>query len=1135
MAKKRWIMAFILFSSFFLTSCDSLFLFPSSTSSEGSSVGNSSESVGDSGSSSLEEEEHGVPEYRGMTVHRESENAKYATLPFPMDPNGQTDREDLSNLVEFPVETDEELKFYVDPGEWFYLNIYLSNPDAYEIQSFTLNGQKYANYMFAEGSTLDKIVLHLQAPSTPGYFTFHIEAMKYLDNDEIRDVLMDNDTTIQVGIPYDNQPTCLSRMQVYSNGAIFDLTIDDPDNLTKNYPISFYLSDGNTILKEQELHLGDNEVHVPGLSLSSTYQYGVITAYDQADGRNDHAEWLVKEFFTTKAPVSFSFLTPSEKDVQFGLYSDANYKTEITQISLYDGFDLKETHTPLPGEETFSFENLISNRAYSLVVDYAFTLDGVRYEDSLRTSFRTQASKAPQVSLELVDRGPTSLSFRLNLLDEDGLFRLKEVTLSDETGVVESVTEKKDIYTFQNLYSNHTYFVEASYYYDLNDETGMKLGQTPTVSGTTLSFMAPTLEEDKVAIDVNDFTVAYRLTGLVQGEIDTITLLKDGLEIETQTGPQATFTGLQSETEYDVRVDYHYDFGDGGGIHRESKMFHYKTFSELRVLDFRIENDKNILMNDPIFFSIYLNNEKKIPVTKAVINDKVYSVNPLSSSEKVLIQVINDGTLGGGSMTFHLDGLYFLVDGEEVFMETDFTSEAFFINGVMKFLDARIVDKDLNPRTYCFSDEKLYIELFFQNESEFRLVSINEIPITEFDVTMLSDEHYLIGISSETGASQSFTIDRIGYKNDNVEGELLIDRTFSYVILSSKDIVEIDSVEDLEDLDDYRYYRLVKDIDLSGTGYVGSELKGYFDGNGHTISNMTFTGNMKGGSRLGLFTTASGVITSLNIENFFFNVGFNDTKDPTEIGLGLLAGEGKDLAVKDCTIDSRSMLSFACSIQYTYSIGGFIGIANRVVSLENCVNAGNYAAEGQVGGFIGRCVKDSTDYNVDIRNCKNEGLIYGKDNVGGFIGMVDYAGTLTMENVLNTGKVQLLAGYQSNNCGAIIGYSYYSTHTTMKHAVNTDDIETLLGSTQGDVQMDQCLNLAPNSYLTRAMEYFPDNCVVTINRSYAFLSPAGEYLCTEEQIKEASFFEMLEFDSNIWDFDIYGSGDDLTISVDLLI
>ena len=85
------------------------------------------------------------------------------------------------------------------------------------------------------------------------------------------------------------------------------------------------------------------------------------------------------------------------------------------------------------------------------------------YQDIISINFKTEASLPPQVSFELYNKTQTSLSFKLNVLDISNTFELKEVVLSDETGELSIITETKDIYTFDDLFSNRTYFIKASY------------------------------------------------------------------------------------------------------------------------------------------------------------------------------------------------------------------------------------------------------------------------------------------------------------------------------------------------------------------------------------------------------------------------------------------------------------------------------------------------------------------------------------------------------------------------------------------------------------------------------------------------------------------------------------------------
>ena len=65
----------------------------------------------------------------------------------PEDGNGEMN-EEIEDIITIEVKGDDITKYYVKPNETFIVQVHVSNPDNYEIQSFTLNGQKYASYMF---------------------------------------------------------------------------------------------------------------------------------------------------------------------------------------------------------------------------------------------------------------------------------------------------------------------------------------------------------------------------------------------------------------------------------------------------------------------------------------------------------------------------------------------------------------------------------------------------------------------------------------------------------------------------------------------------------------------------------------------------------------------------------------------------------------------------------------------------------------------------------------------------------------------------------------------------------------------------------------------------------------------------
>ena len=116
--------------------------------------------------------------------------------------------------------------------EDFLFEINFENPDKFEIQSFTINNTKYANYMFESGSTLEKILLKSKAPSEYGEYQFTIDAIKYIDGETIKDVKIEGSKTIKGNVqPY--------VVHLYANGGTLSQTtieIDSGDELVLPSP-----------------------------------------------------------------------------------------------------------------------------------------------------------------------------------------------------------------------------------------------------------------------------------------------------------------------------------------------------------------------------------------------------------------------------------------------------------------------------------------------------------------------------------------------------------------------------------------------------------------------------------------------------------------------------------------------------------------------------------------------------------------------------------------------------------------------------------------------------------------------------------------------------------------------------------
>ena len=141
-----------------------------------------------------------------------------------------------------------EKTYYAQPNEDIYIHVHISNPDGIEILSFTLNGVKYSSYMFEKGSDLETLILKCNVGAQEGIQQYTIDAIKYVDGENIKDVRMDGDRTIEVLVGNDAQ-----NLMFETKTEGWDIVIEPKWNNTftgEKTILSLALYDGNTLLYE---------------------------------------------------------------------------------------------------------------------------------------------------------------------------------------------------------------------------------------------------------------------------------------------------------------------------------------------------------------------------------------------------------------------------------------------------------------------------------------------------------------------------------------------------------------------------------------------------------------------------------------------------------------------------------------------------------------------------------------------------------------------------------------------------------------------------------------------------------------------------------------------------------------------
>lgn len=524
---------------------------------------------GDSGTTSAGT----IPVYEGMTVtHSKGTASSFSRSPHHGDDEDDDENGDdvieteIEDLVGIEVEADDEVKYYVDPNEVFTIAVHLSNPGGFEIQSFTLNGKKYANYMFEDGSDMETLYLETTAPATSGYFDYTIDAIKYIDGTEIKDVDMSGgDKSIKTGVTYDTAPSAtITSREIGTTTLALGVNVSDPHNLIGSNQLSIYLTDGENVTVNKSLSVGDNELSFSGLDMSKAYEYGVVAVYDLVDGKDLHADWLLTDTFTTVGAFTFVDVNATKTSISFDTERFGDVGT-IDSFSLYDAATdelIEKKDDPTARE----FTGLLSDHKYDLYCDFHYESGTTTKKDwAVYEDVTTLGMTKPVITITGASSDKTSIYYEVSVEDADATLEVSQIDLLKGNEVVGS-NEMTNSGTFSGLLSGVQYSIKATYQYDLNDGQGTKSDyvikdiSTLALSSPVITITDVSSDKTSVSYQVDyadsDSTIGLRKTELLNG--DTV--------IAIGTSPESgTFTGLLSGSSYSIRVSYDYDLNDGRG------------------------------------------------------------------------------------------------------------------------------------------------------------------------------------------------------------------------------------------------------------------------------------------------------------------------------------------------------------------------------------------------------------------------------------------------------------------------------------------------------------------------------------------------------------------------------------------
>jgi Zn-dependent metalloprotease len=284
-----------------------------------------------------------------------------------------------------------------------------------------------------------------------------------------------------------------------------------------------------------------------------------------------------------------------------------------------------------------------------------------------------------------------------------------------------------------------------------------------------------------------------------------------------------------------------------------------------------------------------------------------------------------------------------------------------------------------------------------------------------------------------------------------------------YLISDALDLVQLGSRSYFWN----KYFRQIADIDLSayaGTSFnvIGDDANaftGVFDGNSHTISNLTYTSST-GRDYAGLFgyIGAGGLVKNVKLSDVKINAG-------NGYYIGGLAG-ANDGIIENCSIvggsvegdsytgslvgyDGNTVTNCSADVNVSGvdSIGGLVGANDSGATITESFAEGSVTGDTFVGGLVGG------NYGT-IRNSFASNLVWGISGAGGLTGD-NYNGTITKSyafgNVSGAILVGGLAGFndysQVTDCyahgsasgdsmvGGLVGENHYGSRITRCYSV----------------------------------------------------------------------------------------------------
>lgn len=974
-------------------------------------------------------------------------------------PDGSDTEEKVSSLV---VVGSPQEGYYAEKNEKILITVKVHNPDSFEIMSFTLNGNKYSSYMFEDGSDLENLILKVDVGDVVGLKDYTIDAIKYIDGTEIKDVIMEGDKTVKVAVKADKEPVSIvSNQQIFADKISFNVNLSDDLSLISKSQgqAKVALYDGVSIIQEKNLVVGQNNIVFDNLKQNSLYEYVVIAAYDNYS-QDEQVHILQKQAFYTDSILLFN-----KEQIEIGK-TNANWgyswnlgiveRIIVKQELFLNGIKVKDINV-----NQTTTDGLYSGKEYLLKTTYK---DANNENQVIELSFITYEMAEPGIDITNVEPTKTSASFEIKEIDVDNIGTLTKLELlhgTDEPVNLDLIARK-----VENLLSNNNYKIKATYVYNLNDGTGDKQ-LVVEKEFKTVANVEPTIEITNIVPTKTSVTFEINET-----DADNIGILT---KLELLHGTDAPINidlaarkveNILSNNDYKVKATYVYDLNDGTG---EKELVIEKEFKTIAKVAPTLEIKNLSSTKTSISFDYSINDaddickiEKIQLLYEGVIvqeydkNNLKKEFNNLEDGELFDIKVVYTYDLNDGNglitksvykeyMTlkdmvyvtkFEIDNTKKVKVGDKIKVSFTISNPANMVLKLLKLSDGLQVS--LHGISSEFSFDYEFVPETEGGLYELKVESVsylyNNIELTQ-QIENISSSIDILGEITFLNITGS---DEKSKENKKTTFEINIDNPTKYDISEVTINKVVHSIEDFEVVDyelivlkykgDYvidGFYQVdsikygIKGDDNYSTGGIGSINCKFFYFNEEEILNISTADelqNMVNGNIYKLNNDInladydwkmyefSGVLLGNNykISNLMIEETREDLNDFQEFNFGLFEkfyGKVENLKIQNVYFTIRAGYNHA-------DIGAFAGyFEGEAKNISISGNIDNISFTSYTGGFAG-VIKDSLINNL-YTTCyvHSDGL---GNHVGGVAGK---AINSKINNSFVTGSVVASAGY----------------------------------------------------------------------------------------------------------------------------